>query len=54
MTVYCELDDAGKHDGDIFSTSIVRFPAGNKETLQQLHQVNRHPGKFRNDAFQNT
>lgn len=46
--MYCELDNVGKHACDLFSTSITGFPGGNKETLQQLHQVNRHPGKFRN------
>jgi len=42
------------HLKDLFSTSVARFPGGNKETVQQLRQVTRHPGKFRNDAFQNT
>jgi len=26
MTIYCELDDAGKHDGDLFSTSVAGYP----------------------------
>jgi len=33
MTIYCELDDAGQHDGDLFSTSTAGFPGGNKETF---------------------
>jgi hypothetical protein len=26
--------DAGKHDGDLFSTSTAGFPGGNKETFK--------------------
>jgi hypothetical protein len=54
MTIYCEVNNAAKHDSYLFSTYITRFPGGNMETLQQLHQVNRHPRKSRNGAFQNT
>jgi len=34
MTIYCEMDDAGKHDGDLFSNSTAGFPGGNKETFK--------------------
>jgi hypothetical protein len=52
MTIYCKLNIAGKHHGSYFKLLFQGFPGGNKEPLQQLNQVNWHPGKSRNGVFQ--